>query len=68
MNCCDYDCTQGRDCPARVAKVGQRMPAADPLPRRTWRDNLHGVATAVVLVLACVGITTITLTIKQLIA
>ena len=19
MNCCDYDCTQGRDCPARAA-------------------------------------------------
>lgn len=21
MNCCDYDCTQGRDCPVRAAKV-----------------------------------------------
>jgi hypothetical protein len=20
MNCCDYDCTQGRDCPARAAQ------------------------------------------------
>ena len=20
MNCCDYDCTQGRDCPARSTK------------------------------------------------
>ncbi len=31
MNCCDYDCTQGRDCPARapsakVAKIKRRTP------------------------------------------
>jgi hypothetical protein len=28
MNCCDDhgDCNQGRDCPVRVAKVGQRYP------------------------------------------
>lgn len=32
MNCCDYNCTQGRDCPARVASVGQRYPAAERLP------------------------------------
>jgi hypothetical protein len=31
MNCCDYDCNQGRDCPARVAKIGKKMPAAKPL-------------------------------------
>lgn len=50
MNCCDeyaanYGCRQGRDCPARVAPVGQRYPAAAPLPpskapallkRATW--------------------------------
>lgn len=28
MNCCDEygNCRQGRDCPVRVAKVGQRYP------------------------------------------
>lgn len=33
MNCCDYNCNQGRNCPARatVAKVGQRYMAAEPL-------------------------------------
>ena len=25
-HCCDGLCQQGRDCPARVAKVGQRYP------------------------------------------
>lgn len=38
MNCCDYDCTQGRDCPARaqsakVAKVKRRTPK-HPQPLR----------------------------------
>ena len=37
MNCCDYDCNQGRNCPARVARVGQKMPAAEPLPESVWR-------------------------------
>lgn len=40
MNCCDYECNQGRDCPARVAKVGQKMQAAEPLPASVWRRQL----------------------------
>jgi hypothetical protein len=42
MNCCDEygNCNQGKDCPVRVAKVGQRMKAADPLPPSIWRDQL----------------------------
>lgn len=41
-NCCDDygNCNQGRDCPARVARVGRKMPAADPLPPSIWRDQL----------------------------
>lgn len=41
MNCCDYDCNQGRECPARVAKVKQRVPAAELLPPSTWREKLR---------------------------
>ena len=37
MNCCDYQCNQGRNCPARMAKVGQRYPAAEPLPAPAGR-------------------------------
>ena len=59
MNCCDYNCNQGRNCPARVAKVGQRTPAAEPLSGKTWRDympDLAGWALAVVAVLMCYSI------------
>ncbi len=45
-NCCDSygNCNQGRDCPVRVAKIGQRMKAADPLPPSTWRHKLKYLA------------------------
>ncbi len=41
MNCCDYDCNQGRECPVQVAKVGQRMHGPDPLPNSIWRYQLR---------------------------
>ncbi len=53
MNCCDYDCHQGRDCPARggkVAKVGQRMQGRAPLPPATWRRHIKDLARAMLLV------------------
>ncbi|GAB3188629.1 hypothetical protein [Hydrogenophaga aquatica] len=57
MNCCDYKCTEGKDCPVRVAKVGQRMPAAEPLPRTTWREHLRDAATAALMVVVVMLIT-----------
>ncbi len=51
MNCCDYDCVQGRNCPARVAKCKPVMRAADALPPSETDDYLHGIAvTAVVTI------------------
>ena len=44
LNCCDYDCNQGRDCPARVAKAKPVMMAADPLPPSVWRYQLKKLA------------------------
>ena len=45
MNCCDYDCTQGRDCPVRVAKVGRRYPKHPEVdPPSMWRDQLRHLA------------------------
>jgi hypothetical protein len=41
MNCCNHDCNQGRDCPARVAKAKPVMRAADPLPPSIWRYQLR---------------------------
>lgn len=40
MNCCEYNCDQGRDCPARVAKCKPVMRAAEPLPPSTWRADM----------------------------
>lgn len=41
-NCCDDygNCNQGRDCPVRVVRIGQRMKSADPLPLSIWRQQL----------------------------
>ena len=58
MNCCDYDCNQGRNCPARkpatVANVGQRMHGPEPLPPITWRDYLRDLARAMLLTIASI--------------
>lgn len=43
-NCCDGDCHQGRNCPLRVARVGQRMKTADSLPPSIWRNQLRRLA------------------------
>lgn len=51
MNCCDYECNQGRDCPARVAKIGQKMKAAEPLPESVWRYWLGRLAFLVLVAL-----------------
>lgn len=48
MNCCDEygDCRQGRDCPARVAKVKRTMPKYPPQVRQGeyLRRNMRHLA------------------------
>lgn len=41
MNCCDYDCHQGRDCPARVARIGRKDYDREELPPSIWREQLR---------------------------
>lgn len=63
MNCCDEygDCRQGRDCPAHVAKVGQRIPKhPKPLRPKHSRDYLKDLARAMLLVLAVMFISAAT--------
>jgi hypothetical protein len=48
MNCCNKDCNQGRDCPARET-------SADYVKRRNTRDDLWAAGVYVVLLMgACV--------------
>jgi hypothetical protein len=46
MSCCDDygNCNQGRDCPVRVAKVGQRLHGPELLPPNMWRYQLKRLA------------------------
>jgi hypothetical protein len=50
MNCCDDKCNQGRDCPARVTKVGHRYPKhPQTLVDLIWRRNTRALARVVLL-------------------
>lgn len=56
MNCCDYDCNQGRDCPARgpaakVARIGRKDYAREPLPVSASRTYLRHLAKWMLIVL-----------------
>jgi hypothetical protein len=57
MSCCNHDCNQGSDCPARVAKVGRRIHAAEPLPPSTWRHYLKDLARAFLFTAAVMTLT-----------
>ena len=54
MNCCNQDCVQGRQCPARVAKCRPVMLAAEPLPTSPVAGYLKRMASAMLLVLGVV--------------
>lgn len=54
--CCNHGCNQGRDCPARVAKVGKRMHAKKPLNGSAWRVYLKDLARSMLIVLAVICI------------
>lgn len=58
--CCNHGCNQGRDCPARVAKVGKRMQAAKPLNGSPWRRQLKDLARGFLLMLAVMLVSAIT--------
>lgn len=57
MNCCDQDCVQGRECPARVAKCRPVMLAAEPLSASPVAGYLKRMASAMLVVLAVVLVT-----------
>ncbi len=47
MNCCDYNCNQGRDCPirgAKVARVRSRRHDREELPPRVYPSMMRRMA------------------------
>lgn len=62
-HCCTNECHQGRNCPARVAKVGKRMPAAKPLMPMTRERYLKELVRAFLLTVSAllVGALTVAL-------
>jgi hypothetical protein len=62
VSCCNNDCEQGKDCPARVARVGgYRKQTRQPLPPTTWRNNVRHLAwwmlvTFIVMLLAALTV------------
>lgn len=63
-NCCDDygNCNQGRDCPIRVARIGQKMKSADPLPPSTWRQQIRRLGyLAEWMLIAIIGVVWLTL-------
>ncbi len=64
MNCCDEygDCRQGRDCPvrtqgAKVARIGRKDYAREPLRGSPWRVYLRHLAKWMLILLAVMTIT-----------
>lgn len=53
MTCCNEDCQQGDDRPARVAKVGRRYPDRSPLAGATSHRHLRELAKWWLIVTAC---------------
>lgn len=53
MTCCNHNCNQGRDCPARVAKIGRKEHGREPLRGSAWRRQLRYLAGSM---LACLAV------------
>ena len=56
-NCCDDygNCNQGRDCPARVARIGKSIKTTETLQPSVWRRKIKHLTYW--LMMAVVGLT-----------
>lgn len=55
MNCCDYQCNQGRECPARVIQASRDAGCCSFDPTQ---DDKPGTVWELVAYWACVGLAT----------
>lgn len=48
MNCCDYECNDGPNCPIhganKVARIGRKDYDREPLPPTVWREYTRSTA------------------------
>lgn len=63
--CCNYGCNQGRDCPARVARVTRRRHDREELPPTVWRRQVRYLAQALLMCLAVVAVSGLTVMVMQ---
>lgn len=64
MDCCSHNCNEGRNCPARVAKIGRKYYAKEPYPpspaprciKRAAKWVLIGIAAALFAAAVLVGV------------
>ena len=52
MDCCNHNCNQGRNCPARVAKIGRKDYAKEPYPPSSAPRYLKRAAKWVLICIA----------------
>ena len=61
MNCCNHNCNQGRNCPARVAKIGRKDYAKEPYPPSSTPRRLKRMAKWVLICIAAAFFALLTL-------
>jgi hypothetical protein len=70
MNCCDYNCTQGRNCPVRKVKAGAPPPDDLPIqfagPEPDYDDPRGDVEIVLIILMASASVALLILSVWNL--